>query len=147
MNDHENSTERMKVIFSYTAKEAIADGVLIKIDQKYLDEAGIRTPVYLTRVVFDRYVKVPEELKGEQDEDGRLWDVLWMFRVYAGANRNESVIRFKLSCRLPDKYNWLLNESFEDDRLSRIVTLKAICSANDIDDPQPAIFIMMPNED
>ncbi|MBE0662841.1 MAG: hypothetical protein IH597_10250 [Bacteroidales bacterium] len=137
----------MKVIFSYTTKEAVADGTLVKIDQQYLDEVGIRTPFYLSKAVFEKYVKVPTEMKGEQDEDGRLWDILWMFRVYAGANPNENIIRFKLSCRLPDKDDWLPNETFEDDRLSRIVTLKAICSANDIDDPQPAIFIMMPNED
>ena len=92
-------------------------------------------------------MKVPPEMEKEQDEQGRLWDILWMFRVYAGKNRDEQIIRFKLSCRLPDKGDWLPNETFEDDRLSRIVTLKAICSANDIDDLQPAIFIMLPDED
>jgi hypothetical protein len=137
----------MKLIYSYTTKEAVADGTLVSISQETSKEAGIRIPVYLSRAVFDRYVAVPEELKGEQDKDGRLWDILWMFRVYAGKNRDEQIIRFKLSCRLPDKEDWLPNETFEDDRLSRIVTLKAICSANDIDDPQPAIFIMLPNED
>ncbi len=137
----------MKIIYSYTTKEAVADGTLVKIDQQYLDEAGIRTPMYLTRAVYQRYVKVPEELKGEQDKDGRLRDILWMFRVYAGRKPNESTIRFKLSCRLPDKSDYLSNEVLEEDELTRVVTLKAICSANDIDDPQPAIFIMLPWED
>jgi hypothetical protein len=103
--------------------------------------------VYLTRAVYDRYVKVPEELKGEQDEDGRLWDILWMFRVYAGNKPDESTIRFKLSCRLPEKADYLSNEVLEEDELTRVVTLKAICAANDMDDPQPAIFIMLPGED
>jgi hypothetical protein len=137
----------MKIIYSYTTKEAVADGTLAKINQQYLEEAGIRTPVYLTRAVYDRYVKVPEELKGEQDEDGRLWDVLWMFRVYAGNKPDENTIRFKLSCRLPIKAEYLSNEVLEEDELTRIVTLKAVCAANDIDDPQPAIFVLMPWED
>jgi hypothetical protein len=59
----------------------------------------------------------------------------------------EQVIRCKQSCRLPDKDDWLPNETFKDDRLSRVATLKAICKANGIDDPQPAVFIMLPNED
>jgi hypothetical protein len=144
-----NSTiiKKMKIIFSYTTKEAVADGTLVKIDQQYLDEAGIRTPVYLTRAVYQRYVEVPEELKGEQDEDGRLWDVLWMFRVYAGSKPDENTIRFKLSCRLPERTECLSNEVFEENEQARAVTLKAVCAANDIDDPQPAIFIMLPGED
>jgi len=83
----------------------------------------------------------------EQYEDGRIWDILWMFRVYAGAKPNDDMIRFKLSCHLPGKDDWQTNETFEEDRLTRVATLKAVCSANDIDDPQLAIFIMLPNED
>lgn len=137
----------MKIIYSYTTKEAVADGTLVSISQETSKEAGIKIPVYLSRVVFDRYVTVPEELKGEQDEDGRLWDILWMFHVYAGRKPNESTIRFKLSCRLPEKSQCLSNEVFEENELARVVTLKAVCAANDIDDPQPAVFIMLPWED
>ncbi len=137
----------MKIIYSYTTKEAVAEGTLVSIKPETYDEAGIKIPVYLSRAVYDRYVKVPQELKGEQDEDGRLWDILWMFRVYAGSKRSESTIRFKLSCRLPENSKYLSNEVFEDNGPARVVTLKAVCAANDIDDPQPAIFIMLPWED
>ncbi len=58
-----------------------------------------------------------------------------MFRVYAGMNSAGQVIRFILSCRLPDKDDWLTNETYEDERLSKVVGLKAICKANDIDAP------------
>jgi len=34
-----------------------------------------------------------------------------------------------------------------DDRAAKLVKLIAACSALDIDDPQPAITLMMPDED
>ena len=59
------------IVFSYTTKEAVKDGFLVKIEGELPSDAGIRFPVYLTRTVYDRYVKVPEGLTGQQ-EPGRL---------------------------------------------------------------------------
>ncbi len=36
------------------------------------------------------------------------------------------------------------NELFVKNDLARVVTLKAVCAANDIDDPQPTVYIMLP---
>ena len=67
-----------EVIYAYTRKQAIADGVQVDAT-KTAQEAGIKFPVFLTRGVFETYVAVPEGVTG-QDEAGRLWDVVWMLR-------------------------------------------------------------------
>ena len=82
------STENQKwdVIFTYTTGEAVEDGSLILVDEKISKQAAINYPVYLTQAVFLRYVQVPRELKGLQDESGRLWDLLLMFTRKAYKN-------------------------------------------------------------
>lgn len=49
-------------------------------------EAGIRMPVWITRAAWDDCVAWNEDTDGPmQDQDGRLWDVLWMTRHSLGA--------------------------------------------------------------
>lgn len=55
-------------------------------------EAGIRYPVAVTRALWDRHIAVPRRLEGLQDEAGRLWDALWMFRQ--AARRGGSTVTF-----------------------------------------------------
>jgi hypothetical protein len=62
-------------IHSYTRADALRDGVLIDVSPA-AREAGIRYPVALTRAAWQRCVKVPRGVPC-QDEEGRLWDVLW----------------------------------------------------------------------
>ena len=63
-----------EVIYSYTRKQAIADGVQVDVSTT-AKEAGIRFPVFITRTTFDAYVTVPPNVTG-QDEAGRLWDII-----------------------------------------------------------------------
>jgi len=122
-----------EVIYAYTRKQAIADGVQIDVT-KTAQEAGIRFPVFLTRGVYDAYVAVPEGVTG-QDEAGRLWDVVWMLRF--------GIIRARPGVqRIPVAF-YVRN----DNRAPRLVKLIATCGPLDIDDPQPAITITMPDED
>jgi|GEM_PF-730578 len=135
------------IIFSYTTKQAVADGVLIKTDSKLSSEAAILFPVYFTSAVWGKYVKVPEEFKDSQNLKGRLWDILFMF-AFRAKNCSGSVLPFRFNCRIPQSEPWLKNEeksgiSFQH----RDVVLKAVIAAQDIDDPSPAIFIMLPWED
>ncbi|MXW35303.1 MAG: hypothetical protein F4103_14475 [Boseongicola sp. SB0673_bin_14] len=69
------------VIFAYTRGQAIEDGVLVDVSET-AREAGFRIPVAVTRTVWERLVALPEGYLGVQDEDGRLWDVLWMAYVH-----------------------------------------------------------------
>ena len=90
--------------------------------------------MFLTRAVFDKYVTVPEGVTG-QDEAGRLWDVVWMTRF--------AILRSRPGCdRIPVAF-YVRN----DNRAARLVKLIATCGALDIDDEQPAITLMMPDED
>ena len=67
-----------ELIYSYTRTQAIDDGELVDVST-VAQEAGIKFPVALTRAVWDKYVEVPEGVTC-QDVNGRLWDIVWMFK-------------------------------------------------------------------
>jgi hypothetical protein len=133
MNTNQNQSPFGEVIYSYTRKQAVADGVQVDVS-KVAAEAGIRFPVFLTRTVFDAYVAVPDGVTG-QDEAGRLWDVVWMLRF--------GILRRLPGCTRIPVALYVRN----DNRAARLVKLIATCGALDIDDPQPAITVAMPDED
>ena len=133
MNTNNTESPFGEVIYSYTRAQAVADGVQVEVT-KTAQEAGIKFPMFLTRAVFEAYVAVPPDVTG-QDEAGRLWDVVWMTRF--------GIIRARPGCdRIPVAF-YVRN----DNRAARLVKLIATCGALDIDDPQPAITVMMPDED
>jgi hypothetical protein len=121
------------VIYAYTRAQAVADGVQVDVT-KTAQEAGIKFPMFLTRAVFDAYVAVPPDVTG-QDEAGRLWDAVWMTRF--------AIIRARPGIdRLPVAL-YVRN----DNTRAKLVKLIAQCGPLDIDDPQPAITLTMPDED
>ena len=133
MDTNQNESPFGEVIYSYTRKQAVADGVQVEVT-KTAQEAGIRFPVFITRTAFDAYVTVPPDVTG-QDEAGRLWDVVWMLRfAIRKAQPGQARMPFALYVR-------------NDNRRARLVKLIATCGALDIDDAQPAITVMMPDED
>ena len=133
MNLNNNESPFGEVIYSYTRSQAVADGVQVEVS-KVSAEAEIRFPVFLTRTVYDHFVTVPEGVTG-QDEAGRLWDIVWMLRF--------AIMRSRPGCdRLPVAL-YVRN----DNHRAKLVKLIATCGALDIDDPQPAITVMMPDED
>ena len=120
-------------IYTYTRAQAIADGFQVEVS-KTAAEAGLRFPVFLTRSVFDSFVTVPPGVTG-QDEAGRLWDIVWMTRF--------AIIRARPGCdRLPVAL-YVRN----DNRRPRLIKLVAVCGPLDIDNPAPAITVMLPSED
>ena len=121
------------VIYSYSRSQAIADGLQVEVS-KVAEEAGIRFPVFLTRAVYDSFVSVPTGVTS-QDEAGRLWDVVWMLRfAIRKAQHGQTRLPFALYVR-------------NDSKAPRLIKLIAMCGPLDIDDPQPAITIMLPDED
>jgi uncharacterized protein DUF6573 len=120
-----------EVIYAYTRAQALEDGVLVDVSET-AREAGIKFPVALTATVYGQYVEVPEGVTG-QDETGRLWDILWMFRC-AAAKFDGGTLLFKLHVRNDNQ-----------DRPPPLVTLKAECGPGD--DAEPVITIMLPEED
>jgi hypothetical protein len=122
-----------EVIFAYTRSQAVADGEQVEVS-KLAAEAGIRFPVFLTRGVYEQFVIVPEGVEG-QSETGRIWDILTMLRF---AIRHSRTGAGRLAVAL-----YVRN----DNHKPRLVKLIATCGALDMDDPQPAITIMLPDED
>ena len=133
MNTPHNADEFGPVIYSYTRAQAVADGVQVEVS-KTAREAGITFPVFLTRGVFDAYVAVPPGVSC-QDEAGRLWDIVWMLR-FAILRARPGVQRIPVALYVRN-----------DNRRATLIKLIATCGPLDIDDAQPAITVMLPDED
>jgi hypothetical protein len=122
-----------KIVYAYTRAQAIADGFQIDVTAT-AKEAGICFPVYLTRGVYDLCVTVPPGVTC-QDERGRLWDVVWMLR-FAIKHSQPGTSRLQVAL-------YVRNSNGP----ARLVKLIATAGAVDIDDPAPAITVMLPDED
>lgn len=121
------------VISSYSRKQAIEDGVLVDVSS-VAKEAGYRWPVAMTRTAWAQYVEVPKGVTC-QDEQGRLWDILWMGRA-AIKQANGDAVGFQLYVRNHNR-----------DKLTHrdLITLRATVTPGD--DGEPVITIMLPGED
>jgi hypothetical protein len=130
-----DETEGFELIHSYTRKEAIEDGSLIDVsDTREAKELFIRFPIALTRSVWKKYVEV---LKGVtcQDIHGRLWDILWIFRLTTRQSRTATdTVLFKVHVR-----------NNNSPGTPPLVTLKGICGPGD--QGEAVLTIMLPEED
>jgi hypothetical protein len=135
MQNTENTAEPFgPVIYQYTRSQAIADGFQIEVT-KTAQEAGIRFPVFITRGVYEQCVAVPPGVTG-QDEAGRLWDVVWMLRF--------AIIRSQPGTSRLTVALYVRNSDSQRPRLTKLI---ATAGAVDIDDPAPAITVLLPDED
>jgi hypothetical protein len=78
--------EEPKLVYSYTRRQAIEDGVLVDLMQpdtvKAVEEAGFKFPIAMTIGAFSAAISEPDKpLPPGQDIQGRLWDVLSMLKV------------------------------------------------------------------
>jgi len=121
------------IVHVYSRSQAVADGVQVEVTQT-AHEAGIQFPVFITRGVFELCVAVPDGVSC-QDEAGRLWDVVWMLRF--------GILRARPGVQRIPVALYVRN----DNRAARLVKLIATCGPLDIDNPQPAITVMLPDED
>ncbi|WP_437723608.1 DUF6573 family protein [Sorangium sp. So ce861] len=128
----DNDELEFEVIEAYTRAQAIADGTLMDVTST-AREMGIRLPVAVTHSVWARYVMLtPAALRARNDERGRLWDVLWMFRAAAQRAPEANEITFSL---------YVVTDSTKPS----LVELKAVCGPGD--NAEPVITIMLPEED
>ena len=123
----------MQIISSYSRAEAIEDGVLIDVSSS-AREAGFRFPVALTCAVWNHCVALSEAAERAcNDEQGRLWDVLWMMRnaIRAPRGGGASEVTFQVLC---------VTDSATPSR----VTLRAKVGPGDTG--EPVITVMLPDE-
>jgi hypothetical protein len=128
-----NDEDEFKIISLYTRDRAIADGFLVDVSDM-AREAGFKWPVAVTRSVWDDIVTpAPHDKQEGQSEKGRLWDVLWMARLAAQANKD-------------DRDSVLFRVIVLCDRKHQKVTLQLVLS---FESPEggPCLTIMLPNED
>ncbi|QJX01099.1 DUF6573 family protein [Frigoriglobus tundricola] len=126
-------TEKWTVIDAYTRGQAMADGVLIDVTE-VAKETGFRIPVAVTAALWAEYVAVPTGV-GDQDERGRLWDVLFMLLVAIRRGRGFGAeLRYHLHVRNDNR-----------DGEPPLVELKAVCGP--ADDGSPCVTVMLPDED
>lgn len=122
-----------KVIFSYTRKDAVADGEQIKLEGEFAQIAadlGYKVPVYFTRLAWADSVKWDDKVTGHgQDERGRLHDVLFVMLLAIRAAGDRATIKSTVSVLQPD---------------GRRAPVNLFCQIGptDIDDPAAAITIM-----
>ena len=124
------------VIFSYTRKQAIEDGVLVDLTE-WAKETGFRIPVACTSAVWHEYIVPPEGTRSlGQSERGRAHDALWMLYTSIRASKRNG----EGDDRLFYKVIFL-----QTPRRQETVTLKAICGPGDNGDP--VLTIMNRDED
>lgn len=115
------------IIYSYTRKQAIHDGVLIDITTMAA-EAGFKVPVAITAALYSEYIRA--DVSG-QDTNGRLWDVLFMLSIAA---------------RKSDKSETFFDVIFQiSENKKETVRLKAVIGPGD--EAEPVLTIMLENED
>ena len=119
------------VIYSYSRAQAIEDGVLVDVSET-AREAGFTWPVAMTIGAWVETVSNKPELKGIQDEGGKLWDVMWMCSL--AARKGGTEMAFSVMVRYGRK-----------EREMRKVDLRAVAGPGD--DAEPVITIMLPDED
>ena len=92
------------VVHRYTRADGLRDGLLVDVTETGR-EAGFKIPVAITAAVQDQCVRWTDDdarrrPRVHQDEDGRLWDVLWMAacrsREIARSGRHASVALFQV---------------------------------------------------
>ncbi len=137
VNSAEHDSPFGDVTYSYTRAQALEDGYLVDVSEM-AREAGFKLNTVLTRTVWDGCVEWNDDdnkRQTYQDQDERLWDVLFMASNSARMNPNSSQILYQLY-RVPRGGRG---------KRAKLVTLKLHIGPGD--QGEPVITIMMPNED
>ena len=121
------------VIYSYSRRQAIADGVLIDLTE-WAKETGFKIPVACTCTVWNEWITPPEGTEAfGHSERGRAHDVLWMCYVaIKSAKSGGDQLQFDVLF-------------LDREQKQQTVTLKALCGPGD--EGEPVLTIMLPHED
>lgn len=126
--------ENAEIIYSYTRKQAIDDGYQVKLENEHARiarEAGYKFPVYVTSGVLGLIEGAVANKKYCNDFNGVLWDICYM-SVNTGKMLNNSIKEFTviITGAGARKYHRLFVE----------------CGPTDIDNPEPCLTFMLPEE-
>jgi hypothetical protein len=133
------------IVFSYTTKMAVEDGVLISIPGIISGTLGIKFPVYFNDSVWNQYVDSSGKRAQCSDKTVEISRILEAF-VPAARKCSSYICHFNIILPAPIFLTNSRNETLNPDG-SITASLKAVIAAEDIDKPSPAIFFMLPWED
>ena len=89
-----------EVIYAYTRKQAIDDGMLIDVT-KTAKEAGFHDSTVITAALYERLQCTKKEKSEGQSYEGRLWDVLFVgitkVRAYVTARKPRGPFRLDVT--------------------------------------------------
>jgi hypothetical protein len=124
------------VIFSYSRKQAIEDGVLIDLTE-WAKETGFRIPLACTSAVWHEYIVPPKGTRElGQSERGRAHDVLWLLYTTIRASKPKGDT---------DDHIFFRVVFLQAPHRQEPPKLKAICGPGD--QGEPVLTIMKPDED
>jgi len=139
--------ENLEVIYAYTRKDAIEDGILVELDEAKLEdgktgkelrlEAGVMFPICFTFTLFEKLNPNEADRKCGQSLAGRYWDVLTIFKfeISALTKKQAKVNQFNFKILVLEGRKGELNE----------LEMKVMLGAED--DGKPALTFMLPDED
>jgi hypothetical protein len=131
-NNQQSDEQEWPVIFSYTRKQAIDDGVLVDLTE-WAKETGFVAPVACTRTVWNQWIVPPEGTADlGQSERGRAHDMLWMAYLAIRGAKGGQQVQFEML---------FLNAKQAHEQ----VTLKLVAGPGD--QGELVITIMLPDED
>jgi hypothetical protein len=133
------------IVFSYTTKEAVKDGVLIPIPAIISGIVGIKYPVYFNDSVWNTCVGASVDSHTCNEKTQEISRILKAFLPVAKKTSGNTLF-FDFILPSPIFLTDQRNNSLNADG-SITVTLKAVVTAEDIDKPNPAIFFMLPWQD
>lgn len=127
------------IIFRYSRKDAIRDGVLIDLSahpelSPLIKDAGFRLPFAITSTAFQEFIEPSRcAVEAGQDIKGRLWDILMtLYLAIKKSDPRTDIVFFKF---------------YSVTNSPRLVLhrLKAVVGPDD--DGKPCLTIMLPDED
>lgn len=132
-SDGEDESPFGPVIYSYTRKQAIEDGVLVDLTP-WAKESGFCISVVCTSAVWHGWIVPPDKAKATgQSERGRAHDLLFMLlTAIRRSPKSTDLLYFKV----------LFQQS---PGRTETVRFKAVCGPGD--QGEPVVTIMEPNED
>jgi Family of unknown function (DUF6573) len=133
IQSNKNPFEGAPIIYSYSRKQALEDGVLVDLTE-WAKETGFSISVACTVAVWNQYVEPPESSRAAgQSERGRAHDLLTMLYVAIKKQPGAAdLLTFEVI---------FLNAIGKQET----VKLKAICGPGD--DAEPVLTLMLPSED
>ncbi len=124
------------LIYAYTRSDAIADGVLIPVPEETSREAGITWPVAVSSSLWSLVEPDNLEEMPGQSVQGRLWDLLWLFRCAIHSSRASS-----------DRISYRIVFLMKTGNQIYDRTVSVIAHAGPGDMGEPVITLMLPEDD